>query len=241
MKNAPEFPLMPRTLTWAAALSLLFAVVLAPTALAASSPVVGESFVYRLVNGYSKEVRGQLLYRVDKVDSNAIVVSVAPDTPAAGLQRTEVYTREGNWLKHPVESHGGQVEYEFGTAAYPAYVFPLDPGKSWSVRVNATVADNVKGRSVRVDGNVLGSERIRVPAGEFDTIKIKRLVYAGDWDDFLRETSIVEYEWYAPALGRAVRTETRSEYYDGRQGRGFQWRRGGWNVSELLEVRAAKP
>ena len=239
MKNAAEFALIARALPWAAGMLALIAAPLAQTALAASSPAVGDSYVYRLVNGFTKEVRGQLLYRVDKVDSNTVAVSVTPDSSAAGLQRTEIYTKEGNWLKHQVESHGGQAEYEFGTA-YPAYVFPLDTGKSWSVRVNATVAGETKTRSVSVDGKVLGSERIRVPAGEFDTIKIRRLVYAGDWDFFLRETNIVEFEWYAPALGRTVRTETRSEYFDGRRGRGHQLQRGDWSVFELVEVRAAK-
>ncbi len=240
MKNEAEFPVMARVLPRAAGILALIAATLAPTALAASSPVVGDSYVYRFVNGYTKEVRGQLLYRVDKVDSNTIVVSVTPDSAAAGLQRTEIYTKEGNWLKHQVESHGGQAEYEFGTA-YPAYVFPLDTGKSWSVRVNATIAGERKTRSVGVDGTVLGSERIRVPAGEFDTVKIRRLVYPGDWDYFLMETKIVEFEWFAPVLGRTVRTEIRSEYVDQRRGRPNQLQRGDWNVYELVEVRAAKP
>jgi hypothetical protein len=240
MKNTAEFPLMARALPWVVGALALFEATLPLTSLAAPSPAVGDSYVYRFVNGYTKEVRGQLLCHVDKVDSNTIIVSVTPDSAAAGLQRTEIYTKEGNWLKHQVESHGGQAEYEFGTA-YPAYVFPLDPGKSWSVRVNATVAGERKTRSVGVDGTVLGSERIRVPGGEFDTIKIRRVVYAGDWDYFLTETNIVEYEWYAPVLGRAVRTEVRSEYYDWRRSRPFQQQRGDWNVFELVEVRAAKP
>jgi hypothetical protein len=240
MKSTLEFPLMARALPWVVGALALFAATLALTPLAASPPVVGDSYVYRFVNGYTKEVRGQLLYHVDKVDSNSIIVSVTPDSRAAGLQRTEIYTKEGNWLKHQVESHGGQVEYEFATA-YPAYVFPLDAGKSWSVRVNATVAGEKKARSVGVDGTVLGSERIRVPAGEFDTIKVRRLVYPGDWDYFLTETNILEYEWYAPVLGRAVRTEVRSQYFDSSRSRPFQQQRGDWNVFELVEVRAAKP
>lgn len=240
MKNAAEVLLMARALPWAAGILALIAATLAPTALGASSPAVGDSYVYRLVNGYSNEVRGQLRYQVNMIDSNAITVSVTPDSPSAGAQRTEIYTKEGNWLRHLLESHGGQAEYEFGTA-YPAYVFPLDTGKSWSVRVNATIAGEKKTRSVRVDGTVLGSERIRVPAGEFDTIKIRRLVYLGDWDHFLTETNIVEFEWFAPVLGRTVRTENKSEYFDLRRGRGFKLQRGDWNVYELVEVRAAKP
>jgi hypothetical protein len=240
MKNAPDIPLTARALPCVVGALALFAATLALTSRAASSPAVGDSYEYRLVNGHNHEALGQIRYRVDRVDADRITVSVTPDSSAAGVQRTEIYTKEGNWLKHPVESHGGRVEYEFATA-YPAYVFPLDTGKSWSVRVDATVAGERKTRRVGVDGKVLGSERIRVPAGEFDTVKIRRLVYPGDWDYFLMETKIVETEWYAPALGRAVRTEIRSEYFDQRRARPFQLQYGDWNVFELVEVRAAKP
>ena len=180
---------------------------------AAAAPVSGDTYVYRLVNGYSKEPRGHLRYRVDRVDGGVVTVAVTPDNAGAGFARTEVYAPDGNSLKRLMESHGEKVEYLFANA-YPAYVFPLEPGKSWSVRVNASVPGAAGLRSVRVDGKVMGTERIRVPAGEFDTIKVRRLVYPGDAYFHLPETKIIETDWYAPALGRTVRTETRSEYFD---------------------------
>jgi hypothetical protein len=203
----------------------------------AAAPVSGDAYVYRLVNGYNKEVVGQLRYQVDKVEAGSYAVSVSPDTAAGGVARTEVQTGDGNWLRRPLASHGRPVEYAFATV-YPAYVFPLDDGKSWSVRVNATVPGATRPRSVRVDGTVLGRERIRVPAGEFDTIKVRRLVYAGDAQGFLLETKIVEFDWYAPALGRSVRSETRSAYIDNSQC-SFQAPcdiRGDWDVLELVNA-----
>jgi hypothetical protein len=215
------------------------AVGLGGPALAATEPVAGSTYVYRIVNGYSKEIRGQLHYRVERVDPAAYTVKVSPDTAAAGWERTEIHTREGNSLQRLIESHGNKVEYLFASA-YPAYVFPLEPGRSWSTRVNATVPGKSGVRSVRVDGKVLGAERIRVPAGEFDTVKVRRLVYPGDPESFRTETRIVEFEWYAPALGRAVRTEVRSEYMDMSQCGGGE--RGGscifygdWDVYELVK------
>ena len=201
---------------------------------------VGDTWVYRISNGYNNEVRGEIRYQVEKVDAGRAVVSVTPDNPYLGQAYTEIYTKEGNWLRHPVTNHDQPVEYEFATA-YPAYVFPLEPDKSWSLRVNATDPATGRRNSVRVDGTVLGAERIRVPAGEFDTIRIRRLVYAGDWDGFLRETNIMETEWYAPALGRAVRSESRSEWKDlSRCGRaGCQPFHGDWNVYELVAVKSA--
>ncbi|MNC86813.1 hypothetical protein D3C83_24940 [compost metagenome] len=132
------------------------------------------------------------------------------------------------------------VEYVFATA-YPAYVFPLEPGKSWSVRVKATVPSLDEHRSVRVDAWVIGRERIRVPAGEFDTVKIRRAVYPGDSRFALMETQIFEFDWYAPALGRAVRTERRSNWLDLSQcGKdGMCEFRGDWSIYELVEAPAA--
>jgi hypothetical protein len=203
---------------------------------------VGDIYTYRLVNGYNGQVRGHLENRVDKIDASGITVTVTPDSPHAGSGVTKLFTKEGNWLRHPVESHGVKVMYKFASA-YPAYVYPLEPGQSWSVRVKASVAGETKTRSVRIDGKVLQTERIRVPAGEFDTVKIRRLVYSGDPNYDQMETQIIEYEWYAPALKRAVRLERRSEWKDpGRCGvaTGCDFY-GDWDVLELVETRVAKP
>ena len=214
---------------------------LAP-AVALAGPAVGDTAVYRLVNGYNQQVRGLLENRVDKVDASGITVTVTPDSPHAGSGVTKLFTKDGNWLRHPVESHGVKVMYKFSTA-YPAYVYPLEPGQAWSVRVKATVPGETKVRSVRVDGKVLQSERIRVPAGEFDTVKIRRLVYPGDPNYDQMETQIIEFEWYSLELKRAVRIERRSEWIDpGRCGMitGCDFH-GDWDILELVETRPAKP
>ena len=216
--------------------ALLLAVAMAGPAAAAA----GETYVYRVVNGYNKEVRGELRYRVDKVDAEGVTVTVTPDSRATGLEHTERFTKEGNWLLRPLDSHGQKVEYSF-SSAYPAYTFPLDAGKAWSTRVEAKVPGERGVRSVRVDGKVVGPERIRVPAGEFDTVKVQRTVYPGDERPMLQETRISQVDWYAPALGMSVRSETRSQYID------LQFcsssvcvHYGDWDVLELVNAGAAK-
>jgi hypothetical protein len=214
----------------------------ATPALAAGTPSVGDAYTYRLVNGYNKELQALVRYQVSGVEPDRVSYTVTPDQAAGGVERTEVYSRDGNWLRVPLESHGEAVEYAFATA-YPALVFPLEPGKSWSLRVKASVESARWGpRSVRVDGAVLGSERVRVPAGEFDTIKIRRYVYPGDADYLITETRIVEFDWYAPALGRVVRSERRSDWLDmsrcnANMGCDYY---GSWSVLELAEVRPAR-
>jgi hypothetical protein len=205
-------------------------------------PHVGDVTVYRALNAYNSEPRGDIQYRVDKVDPNYVFVSVTTSSPYAGVPHNEVYTPDGNWLRHPVVNHDRQVEYDFAPP-YPAYPFPLDFGRTWSMRVNASDPATRRVVSVRVDGRVVGAERIMTPAGAFDTIKITRRVYAGDFDSFLRETNIEEVEWYSPGLGRSVRMERNSNWIDtsrsgGGEGglllRNDQLMRGDWTVYELV-------
>jgi hypothetical protein len=208
----------------------------------AALPATGDVYVYRVINGYNNEVRGHVRYRVESVDAQRVTFAVAADPAVLDVARTEIYAADGNWLRHAVTNHDQPVDYEF-SPAYPAYDFPLDAGKSWSMRVDATQPVTGRRASVRVDGAVVGSERISVPAGTFDTIKLRRYVYAGDWDGFRQPTTITENEWYSPALGRAVKSESKSEYVDiGRsRSKGSQWTRGDWIVMELTAVTAVRP
>jgi hypothetical protein len=210
--------------------------------LASAAPATGDVYVYRISNGYNNELRGHISYRVEAVEAGRVTVAVTPDHPSLGPARSETYAADGNWLRHPVTNHDRPVDYEF-SPAFPAYDFPLDAGKSWSARVNAIEPATGRRASVRVDGAVVGSERISAPAGTFDTIKLKRYVYAGDWDGFLQPTTITEIEWYAPALGRAVKSESKSDYINlgSSRSKGGQWTRGEWLVMELAEFNVAKP
>ena len=224
--------IMPGLITVAAACGI-------PLPIAAATPAAGDTYVYRLINGYNHETIGHINHEFTAATTaQGSVISVTVDKPSLGLSHTEIQTRDGQWLRHHLDSHGLATEYEFAPAL-PALLSPLAPGKSWSVRVNAKILGSNRNRSVRIDGEMLGNERIRVPAGEFDTVKIRRTIYAGDAGDFRSETRIVEIDWYAPALGRSVRSETRSGWRLTACYRFCDYR-GDWNVLELTETHAAK-
>lgn len=204
-------------------------------------PAAAQAFVYRVTNGYNKETVGHM--RQERTAPGAPqgqVVNIVVDSPALGLPRTEVYAGEGQWLRHTLDSHGVPTEYEF-MPALPAIQVPFNTGQSWSTRVNAMVklgGESLR-RSVRVDGTVLGTERVRVPAGEFDTVKIRRFIYSGDRELSKSETHIHEVDWYAPALGHSVRTETRSSWMEP-CGRRLCEHRGDWFIYELAQTAAAE-
>jgi len=209
-----------------------------PVAIAA--PAAGDVYVYRVINGYNRETVGKVEHRIDKIDGDRVAETVTTDVPALGLSHTDVFNKEGNWMRHPLTNHDQPVEYEF-PQPYPAYVYPLDKGKSWSLRINAINTATGRRNSVRVDGEVLGAERITSPAGAFDTVKVKRRVYAGDFAGAKSETNITEADWFAPALGRPVRKETNSGYMDQQrcsdEMSACTQVRGAWLVLELVEVR----
>jgi hypothetical protein len=205
----------------------------------AAPPAAGDTFVYRVIDGYNKETRGQVSYRVDKAEADRIVMSVTTERPGVQLATTEIFTPDGKWLRHPVINRDQPVEYEFAPA-YPSYEFPLEPGKKWSTRVEAKNLATGKLNSVRVDARVSGTERIRVPAGEFDTIKIIRTVYAGDAEYPKQETTITETEWYAPSLGRSVRLASNSAYWDSSLFYQYALVRGDWNIFELVSAPPAR-
>lgn len=199
---------------------------------------VGDTLVYRLVNGYNHETVATIRQEFTSATSvQGPLVEVKVDNPLLGLSHTEIRTQEGHWLRRLLNSHDIPTAYEF-TPALPSRLSPQTQGKSWSVRVQAKVAGDYRNRSVRIDGDILGNERIRVPAGEFDTVKIRRIIYPGDAGDFKTETRIVEIDWYMPALDRSVRTDTRSEWQEPCK-RGYCTFHGDWNVLELTEARTA--
>jgi hypothetical protein len=176
-----------------------------PAEIAAPQLRPGSSWRYTVSDGFTRIARGTVEYRVRGVDGNTVTVDVL----SSGQEGTELYARDGNWLRRPATN---MQEFAYNPP-YRAFDFPLVAGKRWSAKTSAT--DPADGRTfpVTIEGRVLGWERIKVPAGEFDTVKVKRMVYL----DFFRlgdrgQSVIQETDWYAPAIDSVVRRETTSQY-----------------------------
>jgi hypothetical protein len=196
---------------------------------AAPAVRTGDRWTYVSKDAYTKLPQGRLEYRVASVQGDEVRVEVDHD----GRQSTQRYTREGNWLERPM-TNLQNFRYE---PAYVALPFPLESGKTWQTYVKAT--DPVTGRTnrVRIDGKVMGWDKVQVPAGEFDAIVVRRLVYAGNADGFLGEEKIEEVDWYAPRIGTIVRQSTISGHVDLRISCGAMvcnnWINNGWSIIEL--------
>lgn len=205
-----------------------------PSSVMAPEVRIGDGWQYSLHDGYTRLPGGVLEYRVQAAQGDTVTVEFQHD----GQPSTQRYTRDWNWRERPM-TNLQNFRYE---PAYAALPFPLEAGKSWRAYVKATDPVTGEAHRVRIDGKVLGWERVKVPAGEFDALKVRRLVYAGNEDTVRGEENITEIDWYAPRLGGIVRHESASGYHDKRascDGRmpGCGWIRNSWNVVELTAHR----
>jgi hypothetical protein len=132
----------------------------------------------------------------------------------------------------PVTQH-----FEF-SPAYPEFPDSLEPGVRWNG--NTISLNKTTGRHVKMDisGKVVGHAHVTVPAGDFDTVKLERITYVADEGFRHGPTQITEIEWFAPALGRSVKYETRWEYYDQNSSYYPVLEPGDWNIYELTTYKS---
>jgi hypothetical protein len=205
----------------------------APAAVAPAQVKLGDYWEYAVRDAYTGFERGLHRYEVSHADADRVVVDVTRDG-----QRIDslVYAAGWNGLEHPL-TNLQRFRY---APAFPAYAYPLEPGKSWYTVVDATDPATRRTYKVHTQGKVIGWERIRVPAGEFDALKIQRYVFAGNSNAVKSQESIAETDWYVPELRRAARTQASSEHFDNSRGGGdgggeYPLRiRGDWLIAELV-------
>jgi hypothetical protein len=176
-------------------------------------------------DGFTDLPRPGESYRVTEVAGDRVAVTVSHEN---GRDEIQVYDRQWNWLTHPATNLQSFVY----NPPYPAFAFPLAAGRTWSARLMA--ADPATGRRfpMTVDGTVLGWERLKVPAGEFDVLKVRRVVFFDYYEANVRGRSeIVETEWYAPAVGQSVRRESSARFLSYMYGE---------NDSGLIRVRGGR-
>ena len=202
---------------------------------AASTPMakVGDYWEYAVRDGYTGIPRGIYRYEVTAVDAERVIVSLTNERQQLD---TLVYAAGWNGRELPVTDLQ-RFRYE---PSLPAYAYPLEPGKTWKAVLNST--DVATGRRYRtyVQGKVVGWERITVPAGAFDALKVQRQVFAGNMDGFQTQEEISETDWYVPSVRRAVLTQRSSQHFDSSQGGGDGGGeypllvRGDWLIGELV-------
>ena len=121
-----------RTLSSLCMLPLLLSCTSTPTYVPANAPAsvspapvkVGDFWEYQVRDAYTGLDRGLYRYEVSHADANRIVVDVTREG-----QRVDslVYAAGWNGLELPL-TNLQRFQYQ---PAFPAYAYPLEPGKSW--------------------------------------------------------------------------------------------------------------
>jgi len=205
-------------------------------AVTAPAARTGAHWRYVAHDGYTHLPKGDVELFVTGAESGTIAVT----RTESGQTYDERYTNTGGWLARRL-TNLQPLRFEPALSALP---FPLQAGKTWQEVVRAT--DPATGRQyrVRIDGRVWGWERVRVPAGEFDALRVERRIYAGNPDYFRTEERIREIDWYSPVAGTVVKRETSSEHLDiSKSCRSAMCNvvLGDYTVYELADTRTGKP
>jgi hypothetical protein len=196
---------------------------------AAAAPAdikVGDSWTFEARNGYNKNLLTSYRVEVTGISDSGIATRVTDNN--SGLVTDERFAR--NW--NPISAEWPALQqYEF-SPAYPEFPDRLETGVKWS---GQTLARNIStGRELKMKtyGTVVGRERVRVPAGEFDAIKISSDTVLDDAEFWRHRTHVIDYQWYVPELGHTVKHETRSSFYEN-TGMHPVEHAGDWTVFEL--------
>lgn len=195
----------------------------------------GESWTYQLRDGYNGLPLRTYREEIGAVGQDHLSVRLTD-----GRQSTttdETYTGAGN----PVDVRPGRAALAIHyTPFYPAYVFPLQVGSRWKQALLVKYQGTGPAIRATLHAQVDGWERVRVPAGEFDALKIQRQIYLDDEEFWRWGTTVLETDWYVPAIKRFVRHEDKSEFIE-KSGRfPNNLRRGDWTIVELQQYRPAE-
>lgn len=209
----------------------------APASVVSPAVSVGDYWEYAVRDGYTQLPRGNYRYEVTRTDDQGVIVQL---THEGLLMDTLVYAPGWNGRELPL-TNTQRFRYE---PTYPAYDYPLAPGKTWRRIVRSTDVTTGRTYNTHVLAKVLGWERVSVPAGEFDALKIARQVFAGNSEGFTSQEEIEETDWYVPGVRRAVRMQSRSQHFDTSRGGGdegggeYPMRiRGDFLIGELIGYR----
>jgi len=178
-----------------------------PQSASAPEVRVGESWTYRELNDYNGQPLGAFRYEI-----------VEPPLASGKLFRdgepyAEPRALPGNWL-YPATHYAYLPAF---MPPYAGYSFPLNSGKSWKYQtLPGAMGEKTP---LKVYAKVRGWEKVTVPAGEFNAIKIVKHIYVGDGQWRRSPTRITEVDWYAPQAGAVVKRVHDSQYDDYRKER----------------------
>lgn len=182
----------------------------------APAPAVGDSWTYQYTDVW-KGAKGNInRLEVAAIDQDGVHVAIKRAASGA-LINTQRFSADMN----PIDRGGMHF-----APSFTRYAFPLAPGKEWNSEV---VGDNSKaGKQWRyqIKGKVMDWEKVRVPAGEFEALKIVVEAQYGAVDGSAHGGRLTETVWFVPALNHYVKLD-----YQDRDAQGRLYSRDSWELT----------
>jgi hypothetical protein len=175
---------------------------------------IGDHWQYRITDNLRRGVQTRL-----DVD----VLAVGPDAARLRL----VYTNgEGRSERvEEVDAGGGLRVAAFGYGPMKRYSpplklmdFPLVGGKMWRQTVDTVRPDLQLKDEIAVFGQVQGRTPVTVPAGNFDTVAVYRILQLDDGQFWRSRTTRRDQVRYAAEVKGVVREDRDAEYHEASSG-----------------------
>lgn len=157
----------------------------------------GDWWTYRVTNLLNRTTRTTTLETTTVTASRIETRRKAGDSATADQGVIEEWDRDWNLLQ--------TADVKF-TPFYPTFRFPLEKDKSWSGSVSWSGSGVTTQHDLKL--RVAGWERVTVPAGTFDSIRVdvRGYIHTTTGSGFGQGT-IKDTMWYAPAIRQIVKHE----------------------------------
>lgn len=176
---------------------------------------VGDSWTYQYTDVWKNAPGSLNRLEVTSIDGDGIRMDVKRAATGAVVSRQR-FSPDLN----PIDR--GKMHF---APYYARYAFPLVPGKEWTA--DATGNNPSAGRRWRYQfkGKALGWEKITVPAGEFDVMRVEVIgQYHGEEVGWIGGNGTSkETVWYAPAVNNFVRMEYEDTDWQGKISNRDKW------------------
>lgn len=178
---------------------------------------VGDRWTYQELNAHNGNVIGSFGYEVLALEGGAVRLQVSDS------KNVSTQTWPGHWNQFELVD-GRRFVYDAGEVNGKTTAF------------NPATNEKV---SIKVQTSFLGREKIRVPAGEFDTQKILRYIYVDDREWWKSQTRVRQISWYSPSAGQFVKQESQPSHFDLRRSKHDTLIEGDWSRWVLTDYAPA--
>lgn len=170
------------------------------------APLSGERWRYAVVNRYSGETIDEITATVSRVYPQTTIELV--DRNGKKLS-SEIYASPWQILQEPI--YNETLVFEQPLPLVPE-TLAVGVEETYETSFRLSGSDNPHPWLVSLSVN--GWERLKVPAGEYDAVRIDRHITFESPDLFRRGSRRIDTLWYAPAVNRWVERQWTGFYFE---------------------------